>query len=161
MGYEEAGKGSHERALRFLNTGLMIIWRDNVKTLHNNCLCGILSPTLSKYPLYLSKKTWSNILTSVEEKWAKRYSELEKQKCYENKSSSKLWVRKFLGSEAKRPYCETNQLQGLWKPEVQCLIQKGPPIIPILSRVNPIPRIDTYSFKIHFNIVLPSMPRPS
>ena len=45
-------------------------------------------------------------------------------------------------------------------PEVQCRIHKGSPIIPILSRINPIPRIDTYLFKVHFNIVLPSTPRP-
>ena len=40
---------------------------------------------------------------------------------------------------------------------------KGSPIIPILSRMNPMSRIDTYFFKIHYNtsIVLPSMPRPS
>jgi len=37
----------------------------------------------------------------------------------------------------------------------------GSPIIPILSQMNPIPGIDTYFFKIHSNIVLPSMPRPS
>ena len=33
-------------------------------------------------------------------------------------------------------------------------MHKGSPIIPILSRVNPIPRIDTYFFKINSNIVL-------
>ena len=33
-------------------------------------------------------------------------------------------------------------------------IQKGSPTIPILSRINPIPRIDTYFFKFHFIIVL-------
>ena len=33
---------------------------------------------------------------------------------------------------------------------------KGSPIIPILSRINPIPRIDAYLFKVHYNIVLPS-----
>ena len=32
------------------------------------------------------------------------------------------------------------------------------PILSILSRTNPIPRIDTYFFKIHSNIVLPSTP---
>ena len=40
-------------------------------------------------------------------------------------------------------------------------LSKGTPIIPILSRINPIPRIDAYFFKIHSNIVLPSTPRPS
>ena len=42
------------------------------------------------------------------------------------------------------------------EPEVQCRIHKGSPIIPILSRINPIPRIDTYFFKVHSNIVFPS-----
>ena len=35
------------------------------------------------------------------------------------------------------------------------------PIIPNLSRINPILRIDTHFFKVHSNIVLPSTPRPS
>ena len=37
-------------------------------------------------------------------------------------------------------------------------IHEGSPIIPILSRLNPILRIDTYLFKVHSNIVLPSTP---
>ena len=28
------------------------------------------------------------------------------------------------------------------------------------GRINPIPRIDTYLFKVHSNIVLPSTPKP-
>ena len=32
---------------------------------------------------------------------------------------------------------------------------------PILNQINPIPRIDTYLFKINSNIVLPSTPKPS
>ena len=35
---------------------------------------------------------------------------------------------------------------------VQCRIHKGSPIIPILSQMNPTPRIDTYLFKVHSNI---------
>ena len=38
---------------------------------------------------------------------------------------------------------------------------KGSPIIPNLSRLNQISRIDTYFFTIHFNIVLPFTPRSS
>ena len=30
--------------------------------------------------------------------------------------------------------------------------------MPILIRINPFTRIDTYLFKVHFNIVLPSTP---
>ena len=43
--------------------------------------------------------------------------------------------------------------------KVQCRIHKGSPIIPILSRINPIPRTDTYLFKVHSNIFLPPTPR--
>ena len=43
-------------------------------------------------------------------------------------------------------YSITNSLHDLWNPEVQCRIQKGFPIIPILSRINPIPRIEAYFF---------------
>ena len=42
------------------------------------------------------------------------------------------------------------------EPEVQCRIHKGSPIIPILSRINPITRINPintyeYLFKVHSN----------
>jgi hypothetical protein len=40
-------------------------------------------------------------------------------------------------------------------------MHKESPIIPILSRINPIPRIDPYFFKIYYNIILPSTPTPS
>ena len=32
---------------------------------------------------------------------------------------------------------------------------QGLPIIPILSSINPIPRIESYLFKVYSNIVLP------
>ena len=54
-----------------------------------------------------------------------------------------------------------NKIYGLRNPEVQCRIHKGSPIIPILSRINQITRIDTYLFKVYSNIVLPSTPRSS
>ena len=50
----------------------------------------------------------------------------------------------------------TDWLHGLWNLEVQYRIHKGSPIIPILSQINPISLIDTYLFKVHSNIVLPS-----
>ena len=37
---------------------------------------------------------------------------------------------------------------------------KDSPIIHILSRINPIPRIETYFFMIYSNIFLPSLPMP-
>jgi hypothetical protein len=44
---------------------------------------------------------------------------------------------------------------------VQCRIHEGSSIFPILSRIDPIARIDTYFFKIYSNIVLPFTPTPS
>ena len=52
---------------------------------------------------------------------------------------------------------QANQLHGLWNPEVQCCIHKVSPII--LSRINPIPHIDTYFFKVHSQITN-RVPRP-
>ena len=46
------------------------------------------------------------------------------------------------------------------EPGGQYRIHKGSPVIPILSRINLIPRIDTCLFKVHSNIVFPSTPRP-
>jgi hypothetical protein len=50
-----------------------------------------------------------------------------------------------------------DKLHGIWDPEAECRIYKGSPIIPNLSPMNLIPRIDTnwYLFKIHSNIALP------
>ena len=43
--------------------------------------------------------------------------------------------------------------------DVQWHIHKGSPKIPILSQINPIPCTDTYFFRVHSNIVLPSTSR--
>jgi hypothetical protein len=45
-------------------------------------------------------------------------------------------------------------------PEIQCRIYKCSPIISILSRINPFPRIDTHFFKIHSNTVLTGLGLP-
>ena len=45
--------------------------------------------------------------------------------------------------------------------EIQRRIHKGSAIIPIMIRTHYIPRIDTYFFKIHSDIVLPSTSWPS
>ena len=34
------------------------------------------------------------------------------------------------------------------------------PVMPILCRINPVTRFDTYLFKVYSNIDLPSTPRP-
>ena len=51
-------------------------------------------------------------------------------------------------------------LHGLWIPDIQFTINKGSPIISILNRINPIPCINTYFFKIHSNINFPCLGLP-
>jgi hypothetical protein len=46
----------------------------------------------------------------------------------------------------------TNYLHGLWNPDIHSLVHKGSPIMRFLSRINPIPHIDTYFFKINSKI---------
>ena len=54
---------------------------------------------------------------------------------------------------------EHKLIHDLWYREVQYFIHKDSSTIPILSRTNLIPRIDTYFFKIQSNIVLLGLPR--
>jgi len=49
----------------------------------------------------------------------------------------------------------------VWNMQRYYRVHRYPPVLPILSQTNPVHVLTSYFLKTHFNIILPSIRRPS
>jgi hypothetical protein len=107
---------------------------------------------------HLKSGTWINTLFSPMQNKAKATDDLIKILSIELASSltHSHSLMELSPSWEAADCAATQELPSvLWNPKIRYGVHKSPPLVPILSKVDPIPTIPAYLSKIHFNVVHP------
>ena len=157
---------------RFISLGYLSISQWTKFSCHSNILCDPhsmfcgnlnilhMQPTAGRWKSQKQMMNWYAfivahlLLTLSELQFGTGVSNLHEIKITNSMEHSPSWEANISSASQKIPCI-------LWNPKVHYHIHKNPLSVSVLSQFSPVHVSSFYLLKIHFNIILPPMPRSS